>query len=94
MKLRKPVTFFILIAMLMAYFTKPTKQQFLDYIQPAVSKTNILPVVEYQDRFLYVTVTATYVDTVNTTRQNGHVVAAGFKEDYIGVFTKFWKWNQ
>jgi hypothetical protein len=94
MKFRKSVIFFIFIAMVIAYFTKPTKQDFLDYIRPSISETDILPVVDFRDNFLYVTITATYVDTLNSTKQNGRTIAAGFKEAYIGAFKKFWKTNQ
>ncbi len=94
MKFRKLVIFFILMMALVCFFTKPTKQEFLDYIQPSVSRTGLSPAVDYQDKFLYVSVTALYVNTLHPIQQNGREVAPAFKEEYIGVFKKFWKLGQ
>lgn len=91
MKFRKLVIVFILAAAVVCYFTKPTKQDFIDYIQPTVSRTGVPPVVDYQDKFLYAKVVTTYVNMMNTAIKDGRPVATGSTEEYIGVFKKFWK---
>lgn len=91
MKFRKLFIVFILAVMLLCYFTKPTRQEFIEYIQPSVLRNGMPPVVEYEDKFLYAKITAMYVNAMNPSLQDGRLVAGAGKEEYIGVFKKFWK---
>lgn len=91
MKFRRGIFLFIAGVVLVAYFTKPSEEGFMKFIRPAVNRTHLPPVVEYQDRFLYSLVTATYVDAGNPVKENSRVVAPTYKETYIGVFGRYWK---
>lgn len=91
MKFRRGILLFIAGVILVAYFTKPSKEGFIKWMQPTVSRTHIPPVVDYQDKFLYAQVTATYVDAVNPVVEDNRVVAPSRKETYIGVFGRYWK---
>jgi len=91
MKFRRGILLFIIGVVLVAYFTKPSKEKFIDFIQPAVSRNHNPPVVDYQDKFLYALVTATYVDAGSPVKENDRVVAPSRKETYIGVFGRYWK---
>ncbi|SDE12890.1 hypothetical protein [Niabella drilacis] len=91
MKFRRGILLFIIGVVLVAYFTKPSKDGFIKFIQPAVSRTQIPPVVDYQDQFLYALVTATYIDAGNPVKEGGRIVAPTRKETYIGVFGRYWK---
>lgn len=91
MKFRKLVIVFILAAVVVCYLTKPTKQDFMEYIQPTIARTGIPPAVDYQDNFLYAKVTAIYVNALNPAIQGGRPVANAGKEEYFGVLKKFWK---
>ncbi|MBO9595641.1 MAG: hypothetical protein J7599_22250 [Niabella sp.] len=91
MKFRRGILLFIIGVILVAYFTKPSKDGFIKWMQPVVSRTHNPPVVDYQDKFLYALVTATYVDAANPVKENNRVVAPSSKETYIGVFGRYWK---
>ncbi|MGJ7032721.1 hypothetical protein [Niabella hirudinis] len=91
MKFRRGILLFIVGIIAVAYFTKPSKDGFIKWMQPAVSRTQMPPVVDYQDKFLYALVTATYVDVTNPVTEDNHVVAPSRKETYIGVFGRYWK---
>lgn len=91
MKFRKLVIVLILAATLFCYFTKPSKADFMEYIRPALSGSGIPPVVDYQDKFLYATVDVMYVNALNPTIKDGRPVANASKEEYLGIFKKFWK---
>ncbi|WP_018627670.1 hypothetical protein [Niabella aurantiaca] len=91
MKFRRGILLFIVGVVLAAYFTKPSKEGFMNLIRPAVNRTHLPPVVDYQDRFLYSFVTATYVDAGNPVKENDRVVAPTHKETYVGLFGRYWK---
>lgn len=93
MKFRRSILLFIAGVVLVAYFTKPSKDRFMETVQQT-SGNGQPPVVAYQDKFLYTTVTATYVDISNPIRENDRLVAPARKETYIGVFGRYWKQNQ
>ncbi len=63
----------------------------MEYIRPALSGSGIPPVVDYQDKFLYATVDVMYVNALNPTIKDGRPVANASKEEYLGIFKKFWK---
>ena len=94
MKFRRLVFILILAAILASYFTKPGKEDFIKFMQPAVNQTHIPPVVEYEDKFLYSKVTATYADIHNPVLMDNRTVAPARKEIYIGFFKRFWKQNK
>ncbi|MBO9619912.1 MAG: hypothetical protein J7539_12860 [Niabella sp.] len=89
MKFRRSIFLFIIGIILIAYFTKPSKERFIAFIQPA--NHQVPPVVDYQDKFLYASVTAIYVDAQNPVTEAGHLVAPARKETYIGLLGKYWK---
>lgn len=91
MKFRKLIIALILATVLFCYFTKPSKQDFIEYIQPTVARTGIPPVVDYHDNFLYTKVEAVYVNALNPTVKEGRTIANANKEEYIGIFKRFWK---
>lgn len=91
MKFRRLVFILILAAVLAAYFTKPGKDEFIQFIQPSVNQTHMPPVVEYEDKLLYTKVTATYADINNPVLTDNKAIAPARKETYIGFFKKFWK---
>ncbi|AHF17842.1 hypothetical protein [Niabella soli] len=91
MKFRRSILLFIIGLVLIAYFTKPQKERFMTFIQSA---HQLPPVVDYQDKFLYATVTAVYVDAQNPVTENGRLVAPARKEKYVGVFGRYWKLDQ
>lgn len=92
MKFRRGVILFIIGIILVGFFTKPDKDDFIKLVQPAVNRTQQLPpVVEYQDRVIYTTVTTTYVDAANPVKEGGRIVAPARKETYIGLFGRYWK---
>ncbi len=93
MKFRRFFLLLLFLIMVICFFTKPTEQDFMTYIQPSVARTGIAPVVDFEDRFLYVKVNAIYIHTAGTAAQNGSPVASATQEDYFGVFNKFWKIN-
>ena len=93
MKFRKLVIIFILAVVVAAYFTKPTKDDFIKYIQPTVLHTGQPPVVDYQDKFLYANVATTFVDIKDAANNNGRLTAPASKATYIGLFGRFWKVN-
>lgn len=80
--------------MVVCFFTKPSKEEFMNYIQPTIARTGVRPVVDFEDKFLFVKVNAIYVQALNPSLQDGRPVAGGGKEEYIGAFKKFWKVNQ
>ena len=77
--------------MIVCFFTKPTKQDFIAHIQPTISRTGIPPVIDYQDQFLFVKINAIYVNAQNPIVKDGREVASAGKEQYIGIFNRFWK---
>ncbi|ANH83254.1 hypothetical protein A8C56_21750 [Niabella ginsenosidivorans] len=91
MKFRRGIILFIIGIILVAFFTKPGKDDFIRRIPPTVNPTQLPPVVEYQDRVIYATVTATYVDAANPVKEGDHMVAPARKEEYIGLFGRYWK---
>lgn len=84
----------VVAALLLCYFTKPGKEDFIKYIQPTVTKYHIPPVIEYQDKILYTKVVATFIDAGNTVSVNNRAAAPARREAYIGFFKKFWKLGQ
>lgn len=90
MKFRRLIFFLIIAAVLAAYFTKPTKDDFLKQIQPNLSRSAMPPVVEYNDKFLFANVTVTYVSEPSGSPE-GRNIASASKEEYIGAFKRFWK---
>ncbi len=93
MKFRRFFLLLLFLIMVVCFFTKPTEQEFMDYIQPSIARTGIAPVVDFEDRFLYVKISAIYIHTAGAAAQSGHPVASAAKEEYFGVFNKFWKIN-
>lgn len=93
MKFRRFFLLLLFLIMVICFFTKPTEQDFMTYIQPSIARTGIAPVVDFEDRFLYVKVNAIYIHTAGAAAQNGSPVASAAQEDYLGVFNKFWKIN-
>lgn len=93
MKFRRLVIVLIVAAAIVCYFTKPTKEDFVKYIQPTISRTNIPPVVEVDDKFLYSKIIATYVNMNNPVTIEDRLAAPAIKEEYIGVFNRFWRIN-
>lgn len=91
MKFKQIVFIIILAALGAAYFTKPTKDQFMAYIQPSFSIKGAAPVIDYQDRFFYADITATYIYLTNPQGNGPTGAATGNQERYIGLFQKFWK---
>ncbi|MFV0604840.1 MAG: hypothetical protein ACK5NK_03270 [Niabella sp.] len=93
MKFRRLVFGVLITAIIAAYFTKPTKEELAPYIQPTITKVGAPPIIEFEDKFLFVKVTATYVYPNNLTIKNGRTIAHAGKEAYIGIYGKYWKIN-
>ncbi len=90
MKFRRLVFLFIAAAIVIAYFTNPQQGNLNALLQPHISTLQVAPLIEYKRNPIYSTATVTYF---NPTSVNGRFVAAAHKEQYIGIFGKFWKLN-
>ncbi len=77
--------------MVVCYLTKPTRQDFVNYVSRSLSGNQIPPIVDYQDKFLYAKVTATYVDIPESVPPGTKKTAVGTRVEFIGVFNKFWQ---
>lgn len=91
MKFKQIVFLLILIVFVAAYATKPTKDEFIAYIQPSLATKGAAPVIDYQDHFLYAEIVATYIYINKPTPGEKDNIATGNQERYIGVFKKFWR---
>jgi hypothetical protein len=91
MKFRKLVLILIFAGLIVAYFTKPQKDDFVKYIQPTVNRTQIPPAVDLQDKILYTKVKATYIDLQHPSQKGSQLAATAIEENYIGILGRFWK---
>lgn len=94
MKFRRLVLILIFAALIVGYFTKPTEEDFKKFIQPTISRTNMPPAIEYQDKFLYAKVIATFVDVQNSIQNDNRKIAPAIRKEYIGCFKNFWELNK
>lgn len=91
MKFKRLILVLIFVALAASYFTKPTEDDFKKFIQPTINRTHIPPAIEYQDKFLYAKVIATYVDIQNPTQDGNRQIAPAMQEEYIGWLKNFWQ---
>ncbi|HMR82327.1 MAG TPA: hypothetical protein PKE30_04315 [Niabella sp.] len=88
MKFRRLISLLIIAAILIAFFTNPKESDFNTFIQPAISRQQSPPMVEYKNNLIYSNAEITYFNPASV---NGKFIAAASKEKYIGLFGRFWK---
>lgn len=83
----------IIVVIAIAFFTKPNKDSFFDYVQKGQSFSSA-PIIEEKDYFLYKQFTITFFDqlpAVDSTGKSKNVAVSSDKETFLGLFGKFWK---
>lgn len=90
MKFRRLISLLIVAAILVAFLTNPKEADFHKMVQPAVAKLQTPPLMEYKSNLLYSNATVTYFNPISV---EGKRIAAARKENYIGLFGRFWKLN-
>ncbi|GAB3006822.1 hypothetical protein GCM10027051_02950 [Niabella terrae] len=88
MKFRRLISILILLVIVVAFFTNPRKEAFMDFIQSGPATFDAPPTVSYTNHFLYSQAEVTYFRPLT---EAGKQIAAASKEQYIGVFGKFFK---
>lgn len=91
MKFRNTIFIFIIAALIGAYVTKPTKEDFVQYIGQSQSLTAPIPVIDFKDRILYAEIEVTYINANLLLNNQGRKTATATKQQYIGIFKRFWK---
>ncbi|HRN47968.1 MAG TPA: hypothetical protein PK110_05345 [Niabella sp.] len=91
MKFRKMVLVIIFLALAASYFTKPTQEDFKNFLASEISRTEIHPVIEFHDYFLYCRATATFVDIEHPVITDNKKIAMASKQEYVGWFKHFWE---
>jgi len=93
MKFRNLVFVFLVVVILLAWFTKPDYDDFVSYQDQQVSNLNSPPVIEYSDALLFSQVKVTYYQQVDAKASGTPVAVPAIEEKYIGLFGKFWLLN-
>jgi len=91
MKFRRTIILLILAILLIALFTNPRESDFTVFIQPQIGKVSSPPLIEYESHMIYSNADITYY---TPTSKDGQITAEAGKEQYIGLFGRFWKINQ
>jgi hypothetical protein len=95
MKFRTIVILFIMAALIAAWYTKPTSEDFKKFREKNAAFTTP-PVIEVQDGFVYAMYTVSYFDIkklpkVKISNEEASVAVPKSKEKYLGLYGKFWK---
>ncbi len=95
MKFRNLVFLFIVILILVAWFTKPDYDDFMAFREEQASDLHSPPVVDYSDGFLFSQVKVTHFQPLekmaaDSTGQQQTLAVPTQVEKYIGVFGRFW----
>lgn len=90
MKFRRLISLLIVVVILLAFFTNPKEADLNEMVQPAVSRLQSPPLIEYKSNLIYSNATVTYLNPISV---EGKRIAAASKERYIGLFGRFWKLN-
>lgn len=93
MKFRNLVFLFLVIIILLAWFTKPDYDDFVAYHEQQDSNLTSPPVIDYSDAFLFSQVKVTYYQSVDAKDLQKTVAVPAVEEKYIGLFGKFWSLN-
>lgn len=90
MKFRNLVFLFVVVVILLAWFTKPDQDDFMSYYDQRESNLISPPVIDYTDGVLFSKVKVTYYKAVDAVAEQKQVAVPAMKEEYIGLFGKFW----
>ena len=96
MKPRQVVLLILIAALLIAWFTKPGKEDLQKYLDIDETGIGSPPIIEYTNGYVYSKFDVSYFDINNAkeTYINGErkmINAPVKKEKWLGVFGKFWK---
>ncbi len=96
MKFRTVVFLFIIGILLVAWFTKPTQEDFKKFRESS-NRISSPPVIEMKDGYVYVLYTISYFDIKKVPQikmsdnKDAAIAVPVSKERYLGLFGKFWK---
>ena len=90
MKFRRLVSLLIIAVIIIAFFTNPKETDFNAFIQSGIARQSEPPLIEYNNKLLYSSASITYFQPIS---QQGQFKAAANRENYIGLFGRFWKVN-
>ena len=95
MKFRNIVLLFIIVAILAAWYTKPTTEDFKKFME-SKRTMGTPPVIEGKDSYVYGFYTVTYfnikkVPEVKVSGEEAAIAVPASKEKYLALFGKFWK---
>ncbi len=96
MKPRQVVLLIVIAALLVAWFTKPGKEDLQKHLKIDETATDSPPFIEYTNGYVYSKFEVSYFDSKNAkeTYINGErriVNPPVKKEKWLGLFGRFWK---
>lgn len=95
MKFRNVVFLFIAAAILAAWFTRPSYDDFLKFQAGQKEQISSPPVIEFTNSFLFSRVQVTYFEKREVKvplpgDQKAAIAVPRSKEKYLGLFGRFW----
>ncbi|RYY57708.1 MAG: hypothetical protein EOO09_01235 [Chitinophagaceae bacterium] len=90
MKFRRLVLLLIFLVVVAAWYTKPTREEFVQFYTSQASLPGP-PSIEFTDRFVYSSVTVNFYTPARVEPGEPLKAVSAKKEEYLGLFGRFWK---
>lgn len=91
MKFNRIISLIIIAVILIAFLTNPKEADWYNFVRPQIADLQSAPMIDYKNNLIYSSASVTFFSPAS---RDGKRVATASKEEYIGLFGKFWRIKQ
>ena len=91
MKFKRIISLIIIAIIVLAFLTNPKEADWYNFVRLQVADLQSAPMIGYKNNLIYSSASITFFSPAT---EKGKLVATANKEEYIGLFGKFWRLKQ